>query len=751
MQQLTQKLKNGEMQILEVPPPLIGQGMVLVQNYYSVISPGTEGSTVTSARKSLVGKAKERPQQVKQMIEVLKQQGPVQTYRTVTKKLDSYSPLGYSCAGEVIAVAHDTERFVVGDLVACGGGNYANHAEVIAVPVNLCVKLTEDVNLKNAAYNTLGAIALQGVRQADLRIGESCAVIGLGLIGQLTCLILRAGGIKVVGIDIDKKMAEIALKKCADMAFVRDELGLDKKVDQFTDGVGVDAVIITAATESLDPINFAGRITRKKGKVVIVGNVPTGFDREPFYYKKELELRMSCSYGPGRYDINYEEKGIDYPVGYVRWTENRNMKAFQDLIHSGKIDIDYLTTHVFKLDEASSAYDMILERKEHFLGMLIEYDITKEIENKRISINPKSEIHNPQSVNIAFLGAGSYAMSHLLPNITKDKDVFLKGVMTSSGTSSRTVAEKYGFAFCTANEDDILINKAINTVFIATRHNTHAEYIMKSLKAGKHVFVEKPLCLKEEELNEIKEAYNSQLLPRGMHSSSYSTRQDNHAPCLLMVGFNRRFSPLAQILKERVGNGPMAMIYRINAGHIPNGTWIQDRDIGGGRIIGEVCHFIDFLTFINGSLPDHVFANAIRDPENLEDTLNVSLTFSNGSIGTISYFSNGSKSLFKEYIEVYRAGTTAVLKDFKELEIYGNGRTFKKKLLNQDKGQKKMVRTFIDSIKNGKSSPITFEEIYSVNLSTFKVNESLKTKQNVSIQPFETIMAVDAPSDIYSE
>ena len=313
---------------------------------------------------------------MKQVFETLKQQGPVQTYRTVMKKLDSYSPLGYSSAGEVVDVAPDVKGFSVGDLVACGGGGYASHAEIVAVPVNLCVKLTENADLKKAAYNTLGAIALQGIRQADLKIGETCAVIGLGLIGQLTCLILRSGGIKVVGIDINPWVVEIASKHCVDLAFVREESGLAEKIDEFTEGIGVDAVIITAATDSLDPVNFAGRIARKKGKVIVVGDVPTGFDREP-YYKKELELRMSCSYGPGRYDLNYEEKGLDYPVGYVRWTENRNMKAFQELIHSGKINIDYLTTHIFELDKAPEAYDLILKKEEPFLGILIKYEVDK--------------------------------------------------------------------------------------------------------------------------------------------------------------------------------------------------------------------------------------------------------------------------------------------------------------------------------------------------------------------------------------
>ena len=343
MEQLTQKLSNGEMVVQELPMPQLGDGMVLVKNHYSLISAGTEGSTVKAARKNLLAKAKERPQQVQQVLESLKTKGLVQTYRAVVKKLDAYSPLGYSTAGEIIDVADDVTEFKVGDLVACAGNGYASHAEVVAVPVNLCVKLRNDTDLSKACYNTLGAIAMEGVRQADLRLGETCAVIGLGLIGQLACLELQASGVRVVGIDVSETAVKQAAAHCTDMAFTRNTPGIEENILSYTNGLGVDAVIIAAATSSLDPVNFAGAICRKRGKVVVLGAVPTGFDREPYYYKKELELKMSCSYGPGRYDLNYEEKGIDYPAAYVRWTEKRNMETFQELIATGKIDIGYLT------------------------------------------------------------------------------------------------------------------------------------------------------------------------------------------------------------------------------------------------------------------------------------------------------------------------------------------------------------------------------------------------------------------------
>jgi polar amino acid transport system substrate-binding protein len=714
MKQLTQKLKSGEMRVLEVPVPDLRPGMILVRNYYSLISAGTESSTVKTARKGYIGKAKERPRQVKQVIDTLMNQGPVQTYRAVMKKLDAYSPLGYSCVGEVIGIGGQrTEvrsrkseirgqksvvsgqmsgnkishsEFHIGDLVACGGAT-ASHCEVVAVPANLCVKLQSDADMKQAVYNTLGAIAMQGVRQADLRLGETCAIIGMGLLGQLTATLLRATAVRVVGVDIDQAMVDIAGQHSADLALDRDSAGIESRILEYTNGIGCDAVIITAASSSLDPINFAGAILRKKGTVVVVGDVPTGFDREPDFYKKEIIVKMSCSYGPGRYDAEYEEKGRDYPVAYVRWTENRNMQAFQEMISSGKIDISYLTTHVFKLEDAPVAYDMIVERPEPFVGILIAYDRDKEITKESVQVRSlTSDLRSPTSVSIGFIGAGSYAQSYLLPNIPKGKDVVLKGVMTSTSTSSRSVADRFGFEFCTGNEDDVLKNDEINTIFIATRHDSHGYYVKKALEAGKNVFIEKPLCLTAEELGQIVDLLNS--YNQKNNSNEDTTQQINGSRItsngvpLLMVGYNRRFSPLTEILKDKMGSGTMSMIYRINAGAVPADSWIQDMEIGGGRILGEVCHFVDYLTYINGSLPVSVFAAALDDANNHNDTLTVSLKYQNGSVGSIQYFANGSKSLAKEYVEIYSYGVTAILNDFRQLKIYGKGRPYRKKLMS---------------------------------------------------------------------
>ncbi len=701
MEELTQKLSNGEMKVQELPMPQLSSGMVLVRNHYSLISAGTEGSTVKAARQNYLQKAKARPQQVQQVLQVLKTQGVVQTYRTVMKKLEAYSPLGYSCAGEVIEVADDVREFKVGDLVACGGLT-ANHAEVVCVPVNLCVKLREDADLSLACYNTLGAIALQGVRQADLRLGETCAVIGLGLIGQIVCNLLRASGVRVVGIDVSEAPVALASEHCADLALVRNTAGIEDKILDFTGGLGVDAVIIAAATQSLDPVNFAGAIVRKKGAVVVLGAVPTGFDRDPYYYKKELVLKMSCSYGPGRYDLNYEEKGIDYPAAYVRWTEKRNMEAFQELIAKNRINLKYLTTHIFALEDAPKAYDMVANKTKPYLGIVLKYDVTKEC--KRTSVKIVDSTKTMSNVGVAFIGAGSYAQGQLLPNMPDG--IRRVGVMTNSGATSKRVAERFHFEMCTSNEDDIMNNDDVNTLFIATRHDSHAKYVIDGLRGGKNVYVEKPLCLNIEELNEIEK------LCVEKHGS-------------VMVGFNRRFSPHAAAVKKVVGSGKMAMIYRCNAGVIPSDTWIQDIKVGGGRIIGEACHFIDFMTFICGSKPVKVVASVMPDTQNLNDTMNIIVEFANGSTGVVAYYANGSKTMPKEYFEVFSSGVSASIIDFTETKIYTKGKPLKFATRSQDKVQKTMLKCFFSEIRQGKT-PIPMEEIFAVTTASFAAIKSVQ-------------------------
>jgi predicted dehydrogenase/threonine dehydrogenase-like Zn-dependent dehydrogenase len=676
-------------------------------NHYSVISAGTEGSTIKAARKGYLGKAMERPEQVRQVLDTLRKQGITQTYRAVMKRLEAFSPLGYSCAGVVMDAPVDVKGFRKGDLVACGGLS-ACHAEVVSVPVNLCVRLERDADLRQAAYNTLGAIAMQGLRQANLHLGETCAVIGLGLIGQITALLLRASGVRVVGVDVNSWMVKTAAEHCADLALHRDEGGIEERIMEFTGGIGCDAVIIAAATDSIDPINFAGAIARKKGAIVVVGAVPTGFDRDPHFYRKELEVRMSCSYGPGRYDPMYEEKGIDYPAAYARWTENRNMQAFQDLLYTKRIDLSYLTTHTFRLEEAPDAYNMMLSKKEPFIGIVIEYDAAKEFRRAPVNISAPKASPGSREAGIGFIGAGSYAQGHILPNLPGKDTIRKVGVMTSTGTGSRTAAERFGFEFCTCDERDILDNGDIGTVFITTRHDSHAHYVIEALRAGKNVFVEKPLCLIQEELEGITEAFRA-------------------SGSILMVGYNRRFSPLARQVRETFGTGPMSMICRVNAGAVPADSWIQDPDTGGGRIIGEACHFVDLLTFICGSLPVSVYADRMESANGLDDVVNISLAYANGSIGVISYYANGDRSLPKERIEIFSMGRTAVIDDFKRLDLYAGGRRSVKRLLGQDKGQKHEVAAFIDSVLKGGAGPIPFEEIHSTSMAVFKTLASLRT------------------------
>lgn len=699
MEQLTQNLKDGHMQLLEVPFPALAKGQIMVRNHYSVISAGTEGKTVKDARLGYIGKAKSRQEEVKKVISAAKTHGVMKTYKMVMNKLESPSPLGYSCAGEVLEVADDIKHIKVGDFVACGGLT-ANHSEVVVVPKNLCVKVNQPELIKSTAFSTVGAIAMQGVRQAALSLGENCVVIGLGLIGQLTVQLLTASGVKAIGLDIDEKQVQLARNNGLKHAYNSTEEGIDNVIEQLTNGFGTDAVIITAGTSSLEPINFAGAIARKKAKVVIVGAVPTGFNRKD-YYKKELDLRMSSSYGPGRNDNDYEQKGIDYPIAYVRWTENRNMQAFVDLVEAGKVKLDNLISHEYTFENAKDAYQLIVDKTEHFCGIVLAYDTSKELK-KNIQINKKK--YNPTAINIGFIGAGSFAQNFLLPNLSGQN---LVNVATARATTARNVADKFGFDNCTGDAELIINNDEINTIFIATPHHLHANYVIKALNANKNVFVEKPLSLTKEELEDIAIA-------------------EKKSSGQVMVGFNRRFAPQIIELKKIVNNDlPKAINYRINAGKLPADHWTQDPKVGGGRIIGEACHFIDLCSFIAGSPITKVAANALKDANNLLDTVSISLAFENGSVASISYFSNGSKKLSKEYLEVFCGEKTVVIDDYKTMEIFGNS---KKSIKNpsQDKGHAKEVALFLEAVKSGEQLPISFQECYNSTEATFKVLDKIK-------------------------
>ena len=710
MLQLTQNLKTGRMELSEVPAPASGKGRVLVRNHYSVISAGTEGGKVSTARKGYIGKAREKPAQVRQVLDTLKSEGIASTYRRVMNKLDALSPLGYSASGVVERVGEGVTAFRAGDRVALGGEGAA-HAELGSVAENLLVRVPDDVDLRYAAYSTVAAIAMQGVRQAGLSLGESCAVIGLGLLGQLAVQMLKASGVRVAGIDIDPAMVELSLRSGADIAFTRGSGEEEQAIIDFAGGHGVDAVIITAGTSSLDPVELAGVLCRTKGKVVIVGAVPTGFSREN-YYRKELELRMATSYGPGRYDPRYEEKGLDYPIGYVRWTENRNMGAFLQLLADGRMDLSFLTTHEFDFAASPEAYEMILNGSEPHVGILLRYDVETEA-SVSVEIDEGAGARpGGGDLRISFIGAGSFAQNLLLPNIG---DAEMVTVATSQGHTAKNVAGKWDFRKATCDAEEVFEDDS-DIVFIATRHDTHAGYVLKALQAGKNVFVEKPLCLEESELEEIVATYRQ-----------ISSREGSR----LMVGFNRRFAPhIRKVMEEFPGDLPKAINYRVNAGHIPPEHWIQDKDVGGGRILGEVCHFVDLAMHLAGSPPRSLSAVPMDDPSGLLDTLNVNILFRNGSIADVSYFSNGSKAMKKERIEIFSSGKSAVLDDFTRLDIYRKRRISKSRA-SQDKGHRREVREFLDSIREGRPAPIPFEDVYWSTRMSFDIIRSITSGETI--------------------
>jgi len=705
MKQLIQNFKTGALYVDDVPLPSLSSGMVLVENKFSLISAGTERNTVSVGKASLLGKAKQRPDLVKQVIMNIKKEGLIATLNKVSTKLDSLKALGYSSAGVVLASMDTNGHFKPGDRVACAGQDYASHAEVVSVPQNLVVKIPDNVSFEEASFTTLGAIALQGVRQANPTLGENICVIGLGLLGQLTCQILRANGCNVFGIDVSQDMVDFTNNQNIAKAINRKNNTLKSVAENFTNGYGFDKVIITAAASTNDPIVLATEILRQKGIIVLVGAVPIEIPREPDFYKKELEFKISTSYGPGRYDVSYEEEGHDYPYGYVRWTEKRNMEAFLKLVSNGSLNLKPLISHIFDITEAEKAYEFVLGKtNEKYIGILLKYS---ENENKTINL---VNISTPpvKEINIGFIGAGSFAQSYLIP--TSKEYGSLDTVITRTGINAKNVALKFGFSKAGTDPTEIFNDEAINTVFIATQHNTHAKFVLEAIQAKKNIFVEKPLALNIDELTEI--------------ISHYKTFDK-----LLMVGFNRRFAPLSLKIKDEFKdiNEPLIMNFRINAGFIPKDHWIQTES-GGGRIIGEICHFIDLMQFFSESFPTQLYANCIDSTNNKiknDDNIIINIKFANGSIGVITYIANGDKSMPKERFEISAGSKICVLNDFKFAEIYYNNKIEKIKLAG--KGHNEELKSFFEAIKNGTESPISFNSICYTTLSTFKIIDSLKT------------------------
>jgi predicted dehydrogenase/threonine dehydrogenase-like Zn-dependent dehydrogenase len=719
MKQVLQNNKTGRMAVTDVPTPIVQQGRVLVRAAASLISAGTERMAVDEGKKSLIERARERPELVKQVIEKAKNEGFMKTFNAVRSKLGSSTALGYSAAGIVTDVGDDVTEFRRGDRVACAGAGYASHAEVLSVPKNLCVRLPDRVNFDAGAFGTLGAIALQGVRLADPTLGESIVVIGLGLLGQITVQLLKANGCRVFGIDLDPAKVELARELGADSAALSDE-SVKRAVLDWSRGRGADAVLITAGTPSNQPIELAGEISRLKGRVVAVGMVGMDVPRN-LYFKRELSLMVSMSYGPGRYDPEYEERGHDYPFAYVRWTENRNIEAFLDLVADGSVNVERLITHRFPIEEGERAYQLIAgETKEPYLGIVLQYDTERELE-RRIEIKRserQSATGTASAVRVGMIGAGVYAQAMLLP-FYKAEGVDFRAITTASGVSARDIAEKYSFNYCATSADDVLDDKEVNLIVVATRHDLHAELVRRALFKGKHVFVEKPLALSDEELEGVLDA------------AANSEGQ-------VMVGFNRRFSPLARTAREffKGRQAPLSISYRVNAGRIPKSHWLQDPRQGGGRIIGEVCHFVDLMQYLTGSLVTRVYAESIasRNQEMVDDdNIFITLRFADGSNGSIAYLSEGDKAMPKERVEIFAEGKSFVLDDFRSVTSYRNGREESTKTRQQDKGQADETRAVCEVVLKASPAPIALIDLATTTRATFRIRESLRTGQVINV------------------
>ncbi|MFO0768254.1 MAG: bi-domain-containing oxidoreductase [Nitrospiraceae bacterium] len=709
MKQIIQNYRSGVLKVDDVPPPVLREGGVLVQNEVSLISAGTERSTVQVGQKSLVGKAMERPEMVRKVLGLIQKDGLTDTLKRVFDRLDTPAALGYSCAGRVVAVGQDASQFSVGDRVACAGQNYASHAEVVYIPKHLCVKLPDSIDFDDASFVTLGAIALQGVRQAEPRLGDRVAVIGLGLLGQLTVQMLKASGCRVLGSDLDPAKLQLAKELGAEV--VCNPTALVETAMMFSGGRGVDAVVITASTKDNGPVETAGLIARQKGTVVVVGAVGMTLPREP-YYKKELNFRLSISYGPGRDDAEYVEKGHDYPFGYVRWTENRNMEAFLELIGAGAVKVKPLVTHRFTIGQAEDAYKLMMEGKTPYLGMLIAYP-----GGQAGTCAPKITLAPARSAGpatIGLIGAGNHVKDMLLPHLESIPGVTIRAVCTATGINAKALGEKLRAEYCTTDHGIVLGDLSVNAVVIGTRHDSHARLAVKALEAGKHVFIEKPLCLTEEELDAIRAVYEDKA-QKGL---------------TLTVGFNRRFSPHADAARKFFARreNPLVMTYRVNAGKIPSEHWIQDPAIGGGRLIGEGCHFVDYMLALCGSLPTSVCCRRIgRHAAGMtDDQFVMTISFADGSLGSLIYTAGGNSGLAKERFEAHADGKSLTMDDFLETCLYSGTKRETFSTPKRDKGFKEEMGRFVRAIAEG-GAPVPFEEAWAVTRTCLLAVKSLQS------------------------
>lgn len=717
MKQLLQNMKTGETQVADVPVPRPGQGTALIQTAASLVSTGTERMVIEFAKQGLLGKAQSRPDLIRDVLNKARQEGLLTTIEAAMNKLDQPMALGYSSAGSIVQTGPGLNGFRVGDRVACAGGGYAVHAEFAAVPQNLMANIPDNVSFEQAAFTTIGAVALQGFRLADVQVGSQVAVIGLGLLGLLTVGIASAAGCQVLGIDLDPERVALAAQMGSQVTVPRSDAS--EAARAFTNGRGVDAVLICADAASSDPIELAAEIAREKAKIVAVGAVSLDIPRKPFY-EKELDLVVSRSYGPGRYDKNYEEKAQDYPIGYVRWTETRNMEAFIGLLAQEKLDVNPIITHRIAIAEGQKAYELITS-KEPFLGVLLTYEESHlPTDNRILNLTaPSVQVKPGDILALGILGAGNYARSTFLPVVQKIGGVAPVGIVSASGVTAQHASQRHGFGFAASDPETLFKDPAINVMAVLTRHHLHTPQILAALDAGKHVYCEKPLAINHEQLEEIRAAFKQENKP------------------MVMVGFNRRFAPLAVALKSFIQNRqePLFAHYRVNANRLPEDHWLIDPEVGGGRIIGEACHFIDFLTFLVGENPVEVTTHGLPDQGIYsEDNVVMNFRFPDGSLGVVSYLANGDKAYPKEYIEVFCGGRIAALHDWRKLEMVEKGqRKVRRHPLHQDKGHSNAWKAFIDALQGGKEPPIPYEQIIGDTLASFAALESLRENKPVRI------------------
>jgi polar amino acid transport system substrate-binding protein len=719
MKQVLQYQRTGALVVQDVPSPGVRPGALLVRTRASLISAGTERTSVATAQASLIGKARSRPDLVKQVLDTVRREGLAATYRKVQARLESTKALGYSCAGDVLI--SESEDFRPGDRVACAGAGYASHAEVVVVPRNLCAKLPAEVPFEAGCFATLGAIAMQGVRQGDVRVGERVAVIGLGLIGQITAQILKAAGCAVLGVDLSSSKLALAEQLGAASTVLPDRDAAVAAMLRATDGRGADAVIITAGTTSNAPIELAGQLVRDRGRVVVVGAVKMDVPRSP-YYEKEVEIRFSRSYGPGRYDPSYEEAGHDYPIGYVRWTEQRNMAAFLDLVASGRVRIAPLISHRFPVDEAPKAYDVVLGKTgEEPIGVVLEYPVESPDGHGPMAAAAAPAPAAPRlplsrAPRVGFIGAGGFAHAYLLPPL-QTAGVPLRAVVTASGVSATNAAKKFGFTSAASDPGAVLDDADTDLVFIATRHDSHEELVVRAVQRGKAVFVEKPLAVTETQLAKIERVVG--------------TRSDAR----VMVGFNRRFSrPLIAMREHLAGRGPLTLLYRVNAGALPANHWIHE-PAQGGRIIGEACHFVDALAFLSGAEPLRVYAESLGGGAaalGLRDNVSFTIAFTDGSLGTVVYAVGGAGAVGKEYVEVHGGGYSAVMDNFTYLLLASGGHKRRLKF-DGEKGHHAEVLATVGAVRDGREMPIPFASLAATTRVTFAVHQSLATGMAIEL------------------